>query len=202
MKNEHPRRSVGKNVEYVIDYACEDGCVKVENVKLAKTRLPVGCSQASAHKSTLRLLIYCAGQVRGSLLIVCGAPIVRGPSLKSRLRREWVPFWRHFVLTLRMARVGLKEQIFLGSYSTEKKSWQSGQNDRVFAGFQQETKIWATKTAQSVGPLLSACVPARFCLGAPTTSAVDVNSRFLFFNFQHFSSSGLASSIFIFAPIL
>ena len=30
-----------------------------------------------------------------------------------------------------MARVGLKEQTFLGS--TEKKSWPSGQNERVFA---------------------------------------------------------------------
>ena len=39
--------------------------------------------------------------------------IVRGPSLKSRLWREWVPFRRRFILTLRMARVGLKEQTFL-----------------------------------------------------------------------------------------
>ena len=41
MKNpEHRRGSVRKNDEYLIDYACEDGCVKVENVKLktAKTR--------------------------------------------------------------------------------------------------------------------------------------------------------------------
>ena len=35
-KPEHPRRSVRKNDEYVIDYACEDVCVKVENVKTAK----------------------------------------------------------------------------------------------------------------------------------------------------------------------
>ena len=34
-KTEHPRRSVRKNV---IDYACEDGCVKVENVKKTKTQ--------------------------------------------------------------------------------------------------------------------------------------------------------------------
>ena len=67
-KPEHPRRSVRKNDEYVIDYTCEDGCVKVENVKTAKTRwLKVcqGCSQASARKSTLRVPIYFAGQVRG-----------------------------------------------------------------------------------------------------------------------------------------
>ena len=35
---------------------------------------PVGCSQASAHRSTLCVPIYCAGQVRRRLLIVCGAP--------------------------------------------------------------------------------------------------------------------------------
>ena len=69
-KPEHPRRSVSKNDEYVNDYACEDGCVKVENVKTAKTRclkVRQGCSQASAHKSTRRVPIYCAGQVRGRL---------------------------------------------------------------------------------------------------------------------------------------
>ena len=39
-KPEHPRGSgsVRKIDEYVIDDACEDGCVKVENVKSAKTR--------------------------------------------------------------------------------------------------------------------------------------------------------------------
>ena len=37
-KLEHPRRSGRKNDEYVIDYACENGCVNVENVKTAKTR--------------------------------------------------------------------------------------------------------------------------------------------------------------------
>ena len=36
-KPEHTRRSVRKNEEYVIDYACEDGCVKVDNAKTAKT---------------------------------------------------------------------------------------------------------------------------------------------------------------------
>ena len=33
-----------------------------------------GCSQECAHKSTLRVPIYCAGQVRGRLSIVSGAP--------------------------------------------------------------------------------------------------------------------------------
>ena len=36
-----------------------------------------GCSRARAHKSTLHVPIYCAGQVRGGrrcLIIVCGAP--------------------------------------------------------------------------------------------------------------------------------
>ena len=36
-------------------------------------------------------------------------------------------------MTLRMAWVGLKEQTFVGSTCTEKKSWPSGQNERVFA---------------------------------------------------------------------
>ena len=66
-KTEHSRRSV--RYEYVIDYTCEHGCIKVENVKKAKMRrLKVrqgGCSQASAHRSTLRVQIYCAGQVKG-----------------------------------------------------------------------------------------------------------------------------------------
>ena len=47
----------------VFDYALEDACVKVANVKSVKkcsrTMLP------SAHKNTLRVLSYCAGQVRG-----------------------------------------------------------------------------------------------------------------------------------------
>ena len=34
--------------------------------------------------------------------------------------------------------------------------------------------------------LLSACVPIRFCPEAPASSTVDVNSRFLAFNFRHF----------------
>ena len=36
-KPEHIRRSVRNFVEYVIDNACEVGCVKVANVKSAKT---------------------------------------------------------------------------------------------------------------------------------------------------------------------
>ena len=35
-KPEHPRRSVRKIDQYVIDYACEDACVKVTNVKSLK----------------------------------------------------------------------------------------------------------------------------------------------------------------------
>ena len=50
--------------------------------------------------------------------------------------------------------------------------------------------------------LLSACVPIRFCPEAPASSTVDVNSRFSRFQFSTFWSNGLASSVFIFAPIL
>ena len=50
--------------------------------------------------------------------------------------------------------------------------------------------------------LLSACVPIRFCPEAPASSTVDVNSRFSRFQFSKFWSNGLASSVFIFAPIL
>ena len=64
-KPEHPRRSVRNNDEYVIDYACEDGCVKVENVKTAKQVRQGMFRQGSAHMSTLRAPIYWAGQVRG-----------------------------------------------------------------------------------------------------------------------------------------
>ena len=47
-----------------------------------------------------------------------------------------------------------------------------------------------------------ACVPIRFCSEAPASSTVDVNSRFSRFHFSAFWSNGLASSVFIFAPIL
>ena len=50
--------------------------------------------------------------------------------------------------------------------------------------------------------LLSACVPIWFCPEAPASSTVDVNSRFSRFQFSAFWSNGLASSVFIFAPIL
>ena len=39
-KSERSRRSVRKIDEYVIDYACEDGCVKVTNVKSVKKCSP------------------------------------------------------------------------------------------------------------------------------------------------------------------
>ena len=77
-KPEHPRRSVRKYDEYVIDYACENGCVKVENVKTAKTRLkvyqgvfPSECTQE--HTACTDLLCR-SGEGRGRLIIVCGAP--------------------------------------------------------------------------------------------------------------------------------
>ena len=50
--------------------------------------------------------------------------------------------------------------------------------------------------------LLSACVPIWFCPEAPASSTVEVNSRFSRFQFSAFWSNGLASSVFIFAPIL
>ena len=46
------------------------------------------------------------------------------------------------------------------------------------------------------------CVPIRFCPEAPASSTVDVNSRFSRFQFSTFWSNGLASSVFVFAPIL
>ena len=58
------------------------------------------------------------------------------------------------------------------------------------------------KTNQTVRWLLSACVPIRFCPEALVSSTVDVNSRFSRFQFSAFWSNGLASSVFIFAPIL
>ena len=46
-------------IKDVFDYALEDACVKVVNGKemFARTTLP------NAHKNTLRVLRYCAGQV-------------------------------------------------------------------------------------------------------------------------------------------
>ena len=53
----------------VFDYALEDGCVKVANVKSVNKGSPGrrgrGKMLPSAHKSTLRVPSYCAGQVRG-----------------------------------------------------------------------------------------------------------------------------------------
>ena len=68
--------------------------------------------------------------------------------------------------------------------------------------FYQETRVWAAKTNQTVRWLLSACVPIRFCPEAPASSTVDVNSWFSRFQFSALWSNGLASSVFIFAPIL
>ena len=73
-KNEKTLNIIGdlweKNDVYVIDYACagwlyeswksEDGKDRLSDWKFSRV-----CSQASANKSTLRLPIYCAGQVRG-----------------------------------------------------------------------------------------------------------------------------------------
>ena len=39
-KPERPRRSLRKIDEYVINYACEDACVKIENVKSVKKCSP------------------------------------------------------------------------------------------------------------------------------------------------------------------
>ena len=60
--------------EYVFDYVCEDACVEVAMVKSVKKCSPGGRSQAISHENTLRVPIYCAGQVRGRLIMVCGAP--------------------------------------------------------------------------------------------------------------------------------
>ena len=58
------------------------------------------------------------------------------------------------------------------------------------------------KTNQTVRWLLSACVPIRYCPEAPAASTVYVNSWFSRSQFSAFWSNGLASSVFIFAPIL
>ena len=63
-KPECPRRSARKIDQYVIDCACEDACVKsckreVGKEMFARTTPPI----ASAHKNTLCVPIYCAGQV-------------------------------------------------------------------------------------------------------------------------------------------
>ena len=52
--------------------------------------------------------------------------------------------------------------------------------------------------------MISECVRTGFDFApeAPASSTVDVNSRFSRFQFSVFWSSGLASSVFIFAPIL
>ena len=50
--------------EYVIDYACEDACVNVANVKSVKKCSPGGM-HPSTHKNALCVPTYCAGQVRG-----------------------------------------------------------------------------------------------------------------------------------------
>ena len=68
--------------------------------------------------------------------------------------------------------------------------------------FLKKTRPWAAKTNQTVRWLLSACVPVRFCPEAPASSTVDVNSRFSRFQISAIWSNGLASSVFIFAPIL
>ena len=78
-KPEHPRWSVRKNDDYVMDYTCEDGCVKVENLKTAKTRLlkvrqgvfPSVCPQE--HIACTDLLCR-SGEGRGRLKIACEAP--------------------------------------------------------------------------------------------------------------------------------
>ena len=45
-KPERSQRSVRKIDDYITDYACEDGCVKVANMKSVKKCSPGGLSQA------------------------------------------------------------------------------------------------------------------------------------------------------------
>ena len=71
------------------------------------------------------------------------------------------------------------------------------------ASFLQETRVWSAKTNETVRWLLpSACVRIRYCPEAPSSSTVDVKCRFSRFQFSALWSNGLASSVFIFAPIL
>ena len=71
-KPELPRRSV-RNFDQRCIRLCIWGCLcesckhEVGKEMFARTTLP------SAHKNTLRVLRYCAGQVRWRLIIVCGA---------------------------------------------------------------------------------------------------------------------------------
>ena len=99
-KPELPRRSVSNFDQDVFDYALEDGCVKVANVKSVKKSSPGrkgrGKMLPSAHKNTLRVP-GCAGQARGGegrgrLIIVCGAPRLRldGAIIMSYTRPGWL----------------------------------------------------------------------------------------------------------------
>ena len=66
-KPERPRGSVRKIDEDVFDYACEDACVKVANVKSVKKCSPgEGAGEGTlpnAHKSTCVYLLIASGDV-------------------------------------------------------------------------------------------------------------------------------------------
>ena len=80
--------------------------------------------------------------------------------------------------------------------------WGKAFRDQQYQFLTRNKSLSAAKMNQTVRWLLSACVPIRFCSGAPASSTVDVNSRFSRFQVSAFWSNGLASSVFIFAPIL
>ena len=67
-KPEHPLRSVRKLMNTLSTTHARMAVWKLKTwrrQRLDDWMFARGCSQASAHKSTLRVLIYCAGQVRG-----------------------------------------------------------------------------------------------------------------------------------------
>ena len=75
-KPKRPRRFVRKIDEYVIDFACEDACVKVTNVKSVKKCSPE--DEAGEGRSLLPTrtpaCTYLKRWGRGRLIIVCAAP--------------------------------------------------------------------------------------------------------------------------------
>ena len=67
-KPERPHRSVRKIDEYVIDYACEDACMKVANVKSVKKCLPGRHPQAQEHPVCADLL-YRSGEATTNIIM-------------------------------------------------------------------------------------------------------------------------------------
>ena len=82
--------------------------------------------------------------------------------------------------------------------------WRKREGERLgrsrFEGREGERLgLWTTKTNQTVGWLLSACVPIWFCLRVLAPRTADVNSWFSRFKPSAFLSNGSVSRVFILA---